>query len=101
MSSDKNRSLSNDGQELGCVRKVRLHELYNLCELFAAEESEDTVTKIRQWIDENRSDDKFFKEAAGYNLDGLTPLHLLCMSSNAPLDVSTDVDSACTRNITN
>jgi len=81
-------SLSDDEQELRDASKVRLHKLFKLSEIFGCEEeSEATVTKLRQWIDEIRSDDKFLKKAAGYNRDGLTPLHLLCMNSNPPLDV--------------
>jgi len=79
-------SLSDDEQELRDASKVRLHKLFKLCEIFSAEESAASVTQLRQWIDEIRSDDKFLKKAAGYTR-GLTPLHLLCMNSNPPLDV--------------
>ena len=62
-------------------------QLLVLCNRFAAEEYEESITDLRRWIDENRSDDMFFRKAAGYSRGGITPLHSLSLSSNPPLDV--------------
>ena len=108
LSSNDSSILSDDEQELGYASEeansqglmmlayaseVRLSHLFNLCIIFTDEESkeavksEEAVNRIRRWIDANKSDETFLKKAAGYNKDGFSPLHYVCMTSKTPLDV--------------